>query len=179
MARRLLSLTLVCVLAPACLPQVGGLLDAGGPAPGTDGGLGVACAGPGECASGVCTSGHCAAPFDPCAPGFAGCGSATDYVDATLSTGAVVVAFPAGGETSYSPKCLRVHLGQDVTFRGSFDSHPLDQACGPLAGGIPSVGGGSSTVISFDVALGTYGYYCQNHGSPSGGGMAGAIQVVK
>ncbi len=175
-----LSPLLLALALAGCLPQVGPRLDGGTPPPGSDGGPDAGCLGPAECTSGVCTAGHCAAPFDPCAPSYSGCGTSVDWVDVAADAGPVQVRFPAGGENNYSPQCVRLHLGQQVSFQGSFGSHPLDQGCGPLPGVVPTVESGSSpVVVTFDSALGTFGYYCQNHGSPSGGGMAGAIQVVK
>ena len=180
MARRLTPL--LCVLATACLPRVGDAVDGGHTALLADAGPDAGCASPTECASGVCASGRCLAALAPCPDLFfvrTGCGAGTDWLEVPPDAGPTTVRFPAGGETSYSPQCLRVHLGQRVAFQGPFGSHPLDQACGPQAGVVPRVGDGSSLVVTFGEALGTFGYYCENHGSPSGGGMAGAIQVVK
>jgi plastocyanin len=87
-----------------------------------------------------------------------------------------VVRFPNGNDT-YSPKCARVKFGQSVTFSGDFGFHPLTQACGPVSGVLS--GTGSSTTITFDRGVGLYGFYCANHGFPSGAGMSGAIEVVR
>jgi plastocyanin len=143
-------------------------------------GLTLACLGPRDCASGVCTAGHCAAPFQPCTPiTFARCGTVgTPYLDLTSST-ATTITFPAGGSDAYSLPCVRVRLGQSVTFQGTFQSHPVKQACGPVSGGVPTTSSGSSLTVVLDRALGTFGYYCTNHGSSSGSGMSGAIDVVR
>ncbi len=103
-----------------------------------------------------------------CASGFAGC---TTFTDGTA--GAQTVSFPG---FDYSPKCLRVKVGQAVTFSGSFSAHPLEQSCGP-ATVIASTSSGSSASFTFTKA-GLYGYYCTLHGTASGSGMAGAIEVV-
>ncbi len=42
---------------------------------------------------------------------------------------------------------------------------------------IPATSSGSSVSITFSAA-GLYGYYCTAHGTKTGSGMAGAIQVV-
>jgi plastocyanin len=72
---------------------------------------------------------------------------------------------------------VKVRLGQTLTFSGDFGSHPLDQSCGPLRNVI-TWHRGSSWSVTFTNALGIYGYYCNQHGSPNGSGMAGAIEVV-
>ena len=104
---------------------------------------------------------------DPGCPGFAGC---TSFVEPASAD----VTFPNGNMT-YSPKCMRVHFGQRVTFTGSFSNHPLTQACGPAAVLAPGLG---QTAQFMFTATGTYGYYCAMHGAPSGAGMSGAIEVV-
>ena len=38
---------------------------------------------------------------------------------------------------------------------------------------------GTSLTLTFDRALGVFGFYCMQHGSPTGSGMAGAIEVVR
>lgn len=103
-----------------------------------------------------------------CSAGFAGC---TSFSDGT--TGTPTVSFPG---LAYDPKCLRVKVGQTVSFSGSFSAHPLEQACGP-ATVIASTSTGSSASFSFSKP-GLYGYYCTLHGTSAGSGMAGAIEVV-
>jgi plastocyanin len=192
----------VCALAWACLPRVGDRLDAGSAGPTLDGSvpatcanstrdgtetdidcgglclpcsLNLACAGPRDCDSGVCGTQRCALPADPCPANFSGC---TGWVDLTQAT-SPTVTFPGSGER-YAPSCVRIRLGQTVTFQGgAFGSHPLLQACGPVQNVLPSTSSGSSLMVTFDRALGTFGYYCQQHGSSAGGGMAGAIDVVR
>lgn len=173
----------------ACLPRVGPLIDGGPPPDGgtgggsatTDGGcapacaLGVECAGPLDCASGVCTASRCADPALACNGAFSGC---TSFVDLTSPAALREVRFPQGGDR-YSPSCIRVRFGQSVTFAGgSLNQHPLRQACGPTPGLLAATSG-SSKVVTFDAALGLYGYYCDTHGSMTGSGMAGAIDVVR
>lgn len=135
--------------------------------------VGLACTQPGDCESGVCSSSHCVNPAAPCTS-FAACSSFTDLTDAAADR---TITFGGGGATVYTPNCIRVKLGQAVAFQGNFGNHPLRQACGPTLGTLQqSIGQNAS--FSFD-ALGTYGFYCDMHGSASGGGMAGAIEVVR
>lgn len=128
-----------------------------------------------DCASGLCASGVCATPGSSCGAAFAGCGAFVDLTDA----GTPSIRFPVGGNNRYSPNCLRVRFGQSVVFEGGdFGTHILAQGCGPVSGVIGASSGQRFTV-TFNRALGVYGYYCTQHGSPSGSGMAGAIEVVR
>jgi plastocyanin len=194
-------MTLVLVMA-GCLPRVGPELTDGGDE--TDGGqhthdagaqctngqrdgdesdvdcggtcpacaLTALCGSPRDCLSGVCT-GRCVAPANPCPAAFSGC---TSFVDLTTST-APTITFPVGGNR-YSPDCVRVRLGQSVLFTGGdFNVHELAQACGPVSN-VVRASSGTSATINFSVGLGLYGFYCTQHGSASGSGMAGAIEVV-
>ena len=117
--------------------------------------------GPGGGAAGGGTSGGA-----PGCPGYAGC---------TTFTPASTVSFPNGNDR-YTPKCLRLTAGQTVTFTGNFNSHPMHQACGPVAQALGEPAG-SSAPFTLTVP-GVYGYYCSQHGDSTGSGMAGAIEVV-
>ena len=139
------------LLFVACLPQVGPPVDGGSP------GGGDADAGAGGGAGGA--GGGTA---NPGCPGYAGCSTFTD---------GTTVTFPNLNDT-YSPRCLRVRAGQQVTFSGDLTDHPLQQACGPVANAITG-----SAATTFTVP-GVYGYWCTDHGSSGGSGMAGAIEVV-
>jgi plastocyanin len=195
---RFLVVLVICTVG--CLPQVGPLLEtdsgAGGGAGGgagatctngqTDGdesdldcggscpgcALNATCHSAADCSSGVCVSGHCSTAANPCRANFAGCTTFLDLADAGAT-----IRFPAGGQR-YSPNCLRLHLGQSVTFVGDFGPHPLSQACGPV-NGLFSAGLGNSFTTTFTAGLGVYGYFCSEHGSSNGSGMAGAIEVVR
>ncbi|MBX7113789.1 MAG: hypothetical protein K1X64_05585 [Myxococcaceae bacterium] len=151
----ILRLSLI-TLWSSCLPEVGPLLaDAS-----TDAGLSPPCDG------GACV--------DPCT-GYAGC---VTFIDATANPSLREVNFGQNGN-QYTPPCLRIRLGQTVTFSGGrFDSHPIQQGCGP-APAITSIREGNARTFTFAQALGTYGYYCSAHGSAAGSGMAGAIEVVR
>ena len=103
-----------------------------------------------------------------CPAAFAGC---TTF---TVRTGAQQARDITFEPFVYTPKCLRVRVGQQVQFVGAFSDHPLQSACG---GTIPHVTSGTSRVVTFTTP-GLYGYYCTNHGTPAGADMAGAIDVV-
>ena len=194
-------LVVFALLGASCLPQVGPRLDAGEPpiggGSGADAGAqcddgvldgaetdvdcgggcvpcadGQRCASAVDCSSGRCSATTCVAPASTCAAAFAGC---TNPVDLTATVNPTI-RFPVGGDR-YAPDCVRVRLGQSVTFEGSFGPHPLSQACGPV-GGLLEASNGSALTVRFDQALGAYGFYCTRHGSPGGSGMAGAIEVV-
>jgi plastocyanin len=193
------SLVVLVICTMGCLPQVGPLLEADSGAGGGAGGGGGAtctngrtdgdesdldcggscpacaltasCRSAADCASGVCASTRCSAPANPCRATFANCATFTE-----LDAG-VTIHFPVGG-LRYSPNCLRLHLGQSVTFVGDFGPHPLSQACGPVTG-LFSAGLGNSFTTTFTAGLGVYGYFCSEHGSSNGSGMAGAIEVVR
>ena len=195
------SSVLGLLLTTACLPQVGPAVDSGRGG-GTGGGGGAVppsctsasldgdesdtdcggscapcallarCGTAVDCASGVCTMARCASPESPCGS-FAGCSGFTD-----LTAGPATIRFPINGDR-YSPPCIRVRFGQTVTFEGGdFGVHLLTQACGPVSGAI-SASSGSSLAVPFNRALGVFGYYCSRHGSATGSGMAGAIEVVR
>ncbi len=91
------------------------------------------------------------------------------------------VAFGGALGFSYSPACILVSVGTNVTFDGSFASHPLEggTAVGftltPATSGpfIPATNTGATRTFTMGVA-GTFPYYCQFHG---GGGMAGVVYV--
>ena len=113
------------------------------------------------------------APDDPCGAAFSGCTTFVDLTGAATPT----ITFPVGGNR-YSPDCVRVKLGQSVLFTGGdFNSHELAQACGPVAN-VVRASNGTSATINFSAGLGVYGFYCTQHGSRSGSGMAGAVEVV-
>ena len=97
-----------------------------------------------------------------------GC-SIDDYVVAdTISS----IAFSGG---SYTPKCLKILIGSEVTVSAS-KRHPLfSQGVNPLN---PITA--TETTKSFEFNdPGFFGYFCDKHGDASGSGMAGSIWVVE
>ena len=98
------------------------------------------------------------------------CGTVEDRTGATSDRS---INFPG---RSYSPACMRIKVGQTVSFQGTFSSHPLDPACGNYEVIVPTRSGVQKE-FTF-TKPGTYGYYCIRHGSRDGKGMAGLIYVV-
>ena len=80
--------------------------------------------------------------------------------------------------SAYSPKCLKIKRGANVTIQAS-SRHPLS--------GMADVNGARNPIAlmakyttaqtwSF-AETGVFGYYCNNHGDAEGDGMAGVIVV--
>jgi plastocyanin len=90
------------------------------------------------------------------------------------------VTFDMGGDTMYTPKCLKVTKGATVTFTskgGDFAMHPLspskkrgDTANNP----IKATSTGTMATFTFDKA-GFFPYYCTIHGFLDSGGMMDGI----
>jgi plastocyanin len=111
-------------------------------------------------------------------PGTNGC---TSFTDATAAGASRVINFGGNLGNTYDQKCLAIAVNQQVTFSGSFTTHPLSPGLAPSRPGgtdsqnnpIRSTSSGSSASFTF-VNAGTYPYYCTAHQSQ---GMYGAIQV--
>lgn len=103
-----------------------------------------------------------------------GCDSAT----ATDHTADATVKITFGADLKYTPACIRVKKGTDVTFEGMFSSHPLvgGEASSPpvpdSSSPIKATNSGTAATFKMDLA-GTYPYYCEYH-VPT---MAGAVFV--
>ncbi|MFZ5468915.1 MAG: cupredoxin domain-containing protein [Myxococcota bacterium] len=147
-------------------------VDCGGPC--APCGLQGRCATALDCLSGVCRGGSCAEPSGSCPLGYAGC---TTFEDFTAESAQRVIQFPVGSDR-FGPACVRVRFGQSITFEGPFRDHPLEQSCGPIAT-IATVSNGNSYSVTFDRALGVFGFFCSKHGTQAGVGMAGAVKVVR
>lgn len=82
---------------------------------------------------------------------------------------------------SYSNKCLKVRVGQTVTFSNAtptdFTGNPLRPACQDYSGGITNISFGNVAQFVF-IEPGYFGYYCEGFGNDQGAGMAGNIWVV-
>jgi plastocyanin len=106
----------------------------------------------------------------------AGCTFAT-ATDGTSGPQTIVVA--QGGNLTYTPKCLIVKVGTEVTFNGNSGVHPLGAFS--KKGTLPNpITPGTETTIKVTFPNeGVFGYYCTNHGSDGGtAGMVGAIYVT-
>ncbi|MCC6750927.1 MAG: hypothetical protein IT371_24945 [Deltaproteobacteria bacterium] len=169
------ELALVLLVAVGC-GDSGGKQDAGkgadlGPTrDARSGDRGTADAGAGDAGK---DQGIADASGPSCAASFASC---TAFEDKTATS--AVIEFGGAAGSAYSPNCIKVKIGQSVTFKGNFETHPLNQACGPDKVIKKTVSTGTSSSFSFP-REGIFGYYCGFHGQATGAGMAGAIQVVK
>jgi plastocyanin len=102
------------------------------------------------------------------------CAAESDYV---AGTGADVVTF--GPSFAYTPQCLHIAAGDQVTFRGDFSTHPLHASSrGTPINPIPSTGSPPPTeqLVTFPSA-GFFPYYCAVHGADDGSSMAGVVWV--
>lgn len=156
-------------------PGSGGVVGTGG-----SGGTAVGGAGGQATGSGGTTVGD--------ASGTGGTGSVTykDICGCTFATAAdhtgqatVTVSFGGTLGFTYSPKCIIVSPGTDVTFSGSFGTHPLraytDAANTDPGNPIQATSSGSTATFTFSTA-GSFGYYCSQH---VGLGMCGAVYVAQ
>ena len=109
-------------------------------------------------------------PTFKCSAKYAGCSSFTDL---TASGAKREITFKC---CSYAPKCIKIKVGQSVTFKGSFGGHPLKAKCEEVVT-IKETRTGSSATFKFTKA-GYYNYYCIFHDSGTGTGMAGNVYVV-
>jgi plastocyanin len=74
----------------------------------------------------------------------------------------------------YTPRCLKVRVGTQVTISAS-SHHPL----APQAQALNPIPDSESTVTVEFLEPGTFGYFCVAHGNDQGEGMAGSILVVE
>ncbi len=103
-----------------------------------------------------------------------GC-SAADFAanDLSAAGAARVITFPTGAAPAqYTPACITIAAGQNVTWNGAFANHPLQQSGGDPTMWITTTNTGTTVNFGFPVG-GTYGFDCQFHPSV----MKGAIFV--
>jgi len=103
-------------------------------------------------------------------PGFAGC---TTFADMT-AVGANRTITADGVNLVWNPKCIRIRQGQSVMISTTVD-HPFTPAANNPGGELSSTTAPATRTLG---TVGVYGFFCANHGTPSGGSMAGAIDVV-
>jgi plastocyanin len=84
-----------------------------------------------------------------------------------------VILFGVGGFT-YNPSNLTVNLGDNITFRGNFSSHPLSSTSVPQGAATFSNTTGSSDFTYTVTVAGNYAYQCDFHASA---GMTGSFTV--
>ncbi|HEY2901260.1 MAG TPA: hypothetical protein VGL59_11835, partial [Polyangia bacterium] len=84
----------------------------------------------------------------------------------TYTTAQSTITFPTGSSPQqYTPACLKISKGDNVTFAGAFSNHPLDArtATGATAGNpITATDSGTSKVVAFPNA-GFFPFHCQKH----------------
>jgi len=110
----------------------------------------------------ACSSDPATTPADGGPASVNGC---TTFADETASGGAIAWDF------NVTPKCVKVKVGQAVTWTGDFSFHPL----APFNGDTPNpitTGSGGTSKVTFPTA-GTFGFHCLTHPA-----MQGAVQVV-
>jgi plastocyanin len=102
------------------------------------------------------------------------------FVDGRSAGAMRVVTFGVGATPfAYTPNCLRIAVGQTVTFRGAFSVHPLSPgvhgrpSANPASNPIPATTSGDQIEVSFPMA-GVFPYFCTVHGAA---GMTGVVRV--
>ncbi len=81
--------------------------------------------------------------------------------------------YNAGVPSTFDIPCIKIKVGQKVTWQGNFTTHPLIAApCNPAGNTIPTGGPGIGTAVLNVTTAGIYGFQCQIH---TGQGMKGVI----
>jgi plastocyanin len=73
----------------------------------------------------------------------------------------------------YSPACIKIKVGQSVTWNGAFQFHPLEAVGGDTPSPITATNSGTTVTFAF-AREGTFGFDCANHPTI----MHGAVLVV-
>lgn len=138
--------------------------------PGTDSGGKDSAASDGDTCTGPTT-----VDYAKCIEADAG-GTGNTFQDFGATPANVVMIDPdyaAGTPAAYDPPCIKIKVGQKVTWGGSFATHPLRPApCNPTTGDqIPTISGGTLATLTMTTP-GIYGFQCLVHSS---GGMKGVI----
>lgn len=124
-----------------------------------------------DCVSTICKQGECD-QINGCDP--------TSSMDLTAEN-AVTITFGGAAGNAYSPRCIRVASGTQLTFEGDFALHPLvggevinnqkmQSASGPF---VPITNTGMSKTVTMSNG-GNFGFYCDFHAI---GGMTGYVFV--
>jgi plastocyanin len=102
-----------------------------------------------------------------------GCSQA-DFVTMSDPSSMRIITFPTtSSPIQYAPPCMKIKVGQSVTWNGAFTHHPLEPAGGDAMTPIPALNTGTTTTVAFPRA-GTFGFECAAHPNV----MFGAILVV-
>ena len=109
-----------------------------------------------------------------CALTFSDCDTFEDMTGMAAVTIGITGTGPA--DFAYDPHCVRISTGTVVTIDASA-LHPLNNAsCSPDDSPLPTIPAVLEDDYTFTTA-GAYGYFCSNHGTNAGAGMAGLIVV--
>jgi len=98
-------------------------------------------------------------------------GSNTSAAATSAAATTPLISFGGSGVLSYMPDTLTARVGEAVEWRGSLAEHPLISVDALWQ----RQASGGSFFYTF-AKPGTYHYYCQFHGSPTGG-MTGTVVV--
>jgi len=152
----------------------GGTASGGAPGAGGAGGASTGAGGAGGASTGAGGAGGATLPLPFMA--FSPCNSESAYTTTgnTINYG--------GTSLTYTPKCLKVAAGSQVTFApasssDSFSAHPLMHSTrGTQPSPITETKTGAMATFTF-ATPGFYPFYCEFHGSDDGTFMSGVIWV--
>jgi plastocyanin len=130
----------------------------------------------------ACSSSDPSSPVDAAA-GAGGSGQYQAFAGCTWETSVAATQVTISPPASYSPACVRVTAGSTLTIQASA-MHPLEgmtkngDSPNPIAQGQPSTGYLQDATFTFPTA-GSYGFFCNVHGSDTakGGTMTGVVYV--
>jgi len=121
-----------------------------------------------------------APPGTPDGPTVTPLNACTAFEDRTTSS-TITISFPTGtGPSQYSPACIKVKTGTQITWTGAFANHPLRHGAAPGLGTdspgnpIQDTNTGGTMTFTFGTT-GTFGFFCNFHP----GLMRGAVQVTQ
>ncbi len=90
-----------------------------------------------------------------------------------LTAGGGTITFPTqAAPAQYQPNCVKIKVGQTLTWTGSFSAHPLVPEGGDSPNPIQPTSTGTDMSFTFGNA-GTFGFGCGIHST-----MSGAVLVV-
>ncbi|HSS78663.1 MAG TPA: plastocyanin/azurin family copper-binding protein, partial [Thermoanaerobaculia bacterium] len=118
---------------------------------------------------------HRSAPWIPTTPSIVWFPVVVAAFLAVPASGANVDVAVGGVITVYTPASLNIQAGDSVTWHNAGGEHNVVADDGSFTNGPVSFS--SWTFVRTFNTVGTFGYHCQNHGSP-GFGMFGTIHVA-
>ncbi|MGB0589502.1 MAG: hypothetical protein ACPGU1_07475 [Myxococcota bacterium] len=127
----------------------------------------------GSCSDGeTCVEGACEvdAPAPTCSPTYADC-TEEDFANGDMTAADGVIAIDMVNMQPYSPKCLRISVGQTVSIEAT-GGHPFLKVC--AEDDVMDSQDGSTSTVEFTLTTpGFYNYRCLFHGA-----MVGNIEVI-